>query len=880
MRNYPTGYFMGWFRSMVGSGDIQFNFYYKDEQYLVDAVSADAHTPKTLDEIRKESGGVLILRAAPEADKAEPDANCWEVSKPVIISAQTGKGKNYWVFNDLLLSLVNRYDSEDLILVLSNRIASCRQSKMQVAELLKNYIGDDKYSRHIEELYSSKGIDELCVDFGRITLCTYHQMLQRQILRTKKFKYIICDECHFFTSDATFNPYTNNMLKEIVTYGKDSVRVYMSATPEVAFEAIVREEYNLKLKQYWQEAKPLHDYNEAYRTAIESKRNDPMANMIAIQWVQTQHIPGRYTPEQWELGRQQFEEINSARNFLASGKDYHGEEVFERIISKHRLPIDFYYMPRRYDYIERICKYSTDEELFGYIKNSTEKWIVFVRSESAGKRLEKKLVELGIVPSSECVFISRPVVDLDGKEQEEYDFIIANETTNKRILITTCILDNGINIKNPESAKQRDKVLNVAISSYDRTQFIQMLGRVRDNQTDKINLYIEEFTVNKLKQIISRDAESLVNRLANDFRSLETKQASFNRREFCYATGDDLESFSQYNPCAIYQLIDQMTRTLRLIRKDDDNFFISVSDELTALKEQVYQFYLKNPKAPDSWRRSVVELLDTELHHKDVEQAIDDAIARGEDGSQYERKLDDTFTHYLFSELLAKKFLTIMEDKYNGYLAERLGTGNRNRYKAKMEQELRREIIASEFSTYNRAVLCYKQCELLKRMFRDKFGDIALDFFRGYVELIKHYDELADDARFNTFLEEQLRWIEKSIVDVCQDDSNTKSDVPVIEDSLAIFIRNHAITVEELEQSRRKKQDGSDSDYYDGDFLNEYGILKKDNRVNELSKTYCNGQSLTDCVGKQIIVGDATYKLQSANSNKSGHPTYYLFIKT
>ena len=64
-----------------------------------------------------------------------------------------------------------------------------------------------------------------------------------------KFKYIICDECHFFTSDASFNRETNKILKEIVSQGQNAVRVYMSATPKVALEAILREEFEIKQNQ-------------------------------------------------------------------------------------------------------------------------------------------------------------------------------------------------------------------------------------------------------------------------------------------------------------------------------------------------------------------------------------------------------------------------------------------------------------------------------------------------------------------------------------------------------------------------------------------------------------------------------------------------------
>lgn len=878
---FPTCYFMSSLREMISTNKIKLNFYYKDEKYLSDAIADDMRTPVTREELRKKYG--CIIQLAKHDEKADPEANHWDAEKPVIISAQTGKGKNYWVFNDLLPQLLARYGVEnDEILLLSNRIAASRQSKIQVADLLKSYIGDNEYERKIQDIYSCRGIDEMCFDFGVITICTYHQMLQRQLLRRKKFRYIICDECHFFTSDAMFNTDTNNMLQEIVTCGRESVRVYMSATPEVAFEAIVRAEFSLFLDRVAEAVAPLEARNDEFRERIKMVKDSPFNK----QYLGVMEMWNR---GQVQLSQQQYDDLHrncwlihiaqrSSPNPL--DKDYMDvppeylpfpEEQIRRVRSQYSLEIDFYYMPRCYDYIEKICGYDNDEDLLEYIKSSTEKWIVFVHSEAEGERLRAKLIEDKIVPADECIFISRPVIELADDEKVEFDFIIANETTSKRVLITTCVLDNGINIKNPPNANKTSKILNVAISSYDRTQFIQMLGRVRDNQTDKIKLYIKKFPVEKLKQFITRDAEALVKRLANDFYSLEEKKSHFDSRMFVFSP--DAERFSSYNPCAIYQLIDQMTRLLRIIRKTDSDFFIQVRKTLEGLKEKVHWFY-RFGRTDCIWDRSVLELLDTEIHHKDVERAIDNAIAENEDWTRYESKLDDTFTRYLFSDLLAKRFLTVMQDKYNSYLDERLGTKNLNRYNAKMANVLREEIIASELSTYNRAVLCYKQCELLKQLFRDKFRDIPFNYLKECVDLVDYYEKIANDDKYTSFFEEQLRWIEKSL-----DDCDFEPNLPVAKEELTTFIQNNSITTDELKQNTHRKSDGTDSKYYDHEFLEAHGIPKGSDRAEELAQTYFEGQSLSDCIGKTITLADETYTLKSANSNKSGHPTYYLLIK-
>lgn len=67
----------------------------------------------------------------------------------------------------------------------------------------------------------------------------------------------------------------------------------------------------------------------------------------------------------------------------------------------------------------------------------------------------------------------------------ELDSIINNSKFNRKVLIATKTLDNGINIKD-------NKVKNIVIMAWDKITFIQMLGRRRVNieDADTVNLYI------------------------------------------------------------------------------------------------------------------------------------------------------------------------------------------------------------------------------------------------------------------------------------------------------------------------------------------------------------------------------------------------------
>ena len=74
------------------------------------------------------------------------------------------------------------------------------------------------------------------------------------------------------------------------------------------------------------------------------------------------------------------------------------------------------------------------------------------------------------------------------ENRETFDYIINNEKFNFKVLITTSVLDNGINLKD-------SLIKHIVIETCNKTSFIQMLGRIRrENITDKLNLYIKNYT--------------------------------------------------------------------------------------------------------------------------------------------------------------------------------------------------------------------------------------------------------------------------------------------------------------------------------------------------------------------------------------------------
>ena len=172
--------------------------------------------------------------------KGKTSCDCWEPSQPVVISAQTGNGKNYFIENVLLQhvrKLNHKNRTRHKILIISNRIAL----RLQTADRLNNkHINED--GEEIKIYSPNENVDVMSYQ-------SFIKMLDVMRARQGKarggiplYLFVICDEAHYFTSDAMFNPYTDKALLHITRIFDNAIRIYMSATPYECLEHIMRHE--------------------------------------------------------------------------------------------------------------------------------------------------------------------------------------------------------------------------------------------------------------------------------------------------------------------------------------------------------------------------------------------------------------------------------------------------------------------------------------------------------------------------------------------------------------------------------------------------------------------------------------------------------------
>jgi len=195
-----------------------------------------------------------------------------------------------------------------------------------------------------------------------------------------------------------------------------------------------------------------------------------------------------------------------------------------------------------------------------------EKWLIFISAIEDGKTILKALGD------DKCSIIKSGT-----KNNEELESIINNNKFNKKVLIATKALDNGINIKD-------ELLTNLVIMAWDRISTIQMLGRKRIDieNAQEINVYFS--TRNKL------GFQGLL-------RKYEAKQADIdllglkddNKNEFNHKYDNKLSKISDdiiYKDSVTKEFMVNPIGYTRLMR--DTSFALEMIEEFEAIDKLVY----------------------------------------------------------------------------------------------------------------------------------------------------------------------------------------------------------------------------------------------------------------------------------------------------
>ncbi|WP_026561110.1 DEAD/DEAH box helicase family protein [Bacillus sp. J37] len=368
------------------------------------------------------------------AESIGDDYKNWKKGDTVLIQAQTGTGKTWFVKNVLLDYL----KTGEKLLFVCNRTNLKRQLKK---DLLK------KYNQPIPETFEE--LDDITTIDDKVIISSYHaisESIKNEIYENENksdfglYDYIVFDESHFIFADASFNNKNRFAYQKIVKeWHPQTVKIFISAT-------------------------------------MQEIRN-PIINCV---------------------------EKNKKKGFGLDNFDIH----------EYSTGIDYSYVDVKY--------FKNIDVITNLIKNDTsdDKWLIFVSDiEKQANILMKELSE------NKCSVIK------SGTQSDELNSIIKDSKFNKKVLICTKAMDNGINID--------DSMLrHIVIMTWDQISFIQMLGRKRvdiDN-AEEINLYIPK-----------RFKKSFLSKLHNHNNKKKEIELLNNESAFYKKYDNDLKEFKGLN---------------------------------------------------------------------------------------------------------------------------------------------------------------------------------------------------------------------------------------------------------------------------------------------------------------------------------------------
>lgn len=479
----------------------------------------------------------------------------WTPNVPVFISAQTGRGKNFFVQNTIvpeILKYNRRNNDNQKILILSNRIALNHQNKMELAKIIDIHSNKNISYENILKKLTDEQINSFN-NFENVKVSSYHQLLHNNLL-DDEYAFVVIDECHFFTQDALFNADTSKILDTIINKCKHSIRIYTSATLDdvlpIILEKDTAENFENSPYEFYYNYSPNLHYEKNLLTSLIAKEALPFFYKINNSYIEFNCNP--YLPISAKFYDNQYNKINP---YFSQNAIIYDLEPNYNYIKTNQLS----YEKNNTALIEKI---STNH-------SQKSKWIIFVKSKKEGISLKENLSKKGI----SVEFISSESKNLSNTA---YQQVIKESKFDVEVLISTAVIDNGINIKDKA-------VKNIAISVFDYTSFIQMLGRVRPIEEQKINLYLFDFPINKIEHDINKNYNDLIEYLYFDILS-SNKQFEYYQNKLLSEAGkggfncDSKTRNPYHSEAAIDKLLNTIYNLTPFIKNLDSTFKLEASN--------------------------------------------------------------------------------------------------------------------------------------------------------------------------------------------------------------------------------------------------------------------------------------------------------------
>ncbi len=516
----------------------------------------------------------------------------WKPGSSIIIPSYVGSGKTQFVFdklvnnlngNEKLIYFCNRSILKDQV-IRKNRKAIDTDGE----ESKKNKIAPEQECyQYNENVYiltyqfcENKG-QFPDIRINRSVLFPQEKQSGDETIEIKQseVKYFVFDEAHYFATDISFNDNCAFWSKKHLVFN-NSISVFLTATPEplycflamtqTAFEENdIVAEINVrndakKLINYYSSKlgeKPKRNPAVAQEPVANSKGTDVLEkNCRAAKRAYRLEDFGEYmrlmTLSETILNEIGIDPHKSTEYMLEDEFFKYWEPFFENkkedfkvyfavvnyisnLIEKYHSEHEGYMLTRAYDNYS--CRYFENyEDLYDLILNSEDRWIIFVDSETDGNKIEGGINALceyayqtlnmkSLINYSPpyAVFLSRDTIKKKrSSAYREYKNIVEKEQFDCKVLITTSLLDCGVNIGSEIGSCN---VNHVVLAQTSKTEFIQMLGRVRtidhqkvDGFSKDVTLYIKSVDVKTINDRSEKRIKDLA--MATRFKNLKMRQ--------------------------------------------------------------------------------------------------------------------------------------------------------------------------------------------------------------------------------------------------------------------------------------------------------------------------------------------------------------------
>ena len=550
--------------------------------------------------------------------------NEWIPAVPVFLSTPTGSGKTHFIIEELVRGVLqsnkNHPGNEAHVLILSNRTMLNRQYKKKLFPILDEYENVGSPYSDLNSDYTPKGLDSRW-RFGNVDILTYQQYCLHLEEINRKYSFVVMDECHFFTSDSPFNADTKEIMDHLISSNQTAVRIYISATLNEVIRPLLVQECDFSGMAIGSCHIPEFKYCCQEYLSPFGLKDGSLKQIERIPEIFNSLGAGNTVSIHYMHGREKIQALytlsgsdNDSYNSNYQYFNYLGIPRGE-IYGHCQLPSALIYaMPANYDYIKEIHEFSNKDSLQNIIiqnqrKGDHSKWLIFVTSKSEGKDLRDKLNQgMGKnSPNKSKQSEFAAMVDADAKNTAAYLEIQKNNTFKEQVLISTSVLDNGIDIKDP-------LVKNLVIFSKRKTEFIQMLGRLRIQPKQEITLYLPHFSSADIDKALQRDMFSLAERVDFDAMSLaEQRQWYKGKGQGGYLPGFNSRNQQiYYNDLSNEYLINSIFFLKKLgffSRADRANMEIKFEDNPKRTVLRAQHNYQRNCQATDSRSLSARKLL-------------------------------------------------------------------------------------------------------------------------------------------------------------------------------------------------------------------------------------------------------------------------------